>query len=78
MPGGGFGAGDTRTCGAPSSSWETLAGLELTPEQVERARGLADRTFALFHAMGDELLAYARRGLEGPHAPGTGGPTRPG
>lgn len=57
---------------------ETLAGLELTPEQVERARGLVDRTFALFHAMGDELLAYARRGLEGPHAPGTRGPTRPG
>lgn len=44
---------------------ETVAGLELTPEQVERARGLADRTFALFHAMGDELLAYARRSQTG-------------
>jgi hypothetical protein len=38
-----------------------LAALELTPEQVERARGLVDRTFALFHAMGEELLAHARR-----------------
>ncbi|AKI98987.1 hypothetical protein ATI61_106366 [Archangium gephyra] len=44
---------------------ETIAGLELTAEQVERARGLTDRTFALFHAMGEELLAHARRGLEG-------------
>lgn len=41
---------------------ETLAALELTPEQVERGRGLVDRTFALFHGMGEELLAYARRG----------------
>jgi hypothetical protein len=38
-----------------------LAALELTPEQVERARGLVDRTFALFHALGDELLAHALR-----------------
>ncbi len=42
-----------------------LAGMELTPEQVERARGLVDKTFALFHAMGEELLAQARRGQEG-------------
>ncbi|WP_375769423.1 hypothetical protein NR798_00655 [Archangium gephyra] len=41
-----------------------LAAIELTPEQVERACGLVDRTFALFHAMGDELLAHARRSLE--------------
>jgi hypothetical protein len=40
-----------------------LAALELTPEQVERALGLASKTFELFHGMGDELLAYARRGL---------------
>lgn len=41
-----------------------LAGIELTPEQVERAYGLVDKTFALFHAMGEELLAQARRGQE--------------